>query len=71
MTERLFSVLFSAFPQLGGPKSVVVLMWTGLVFDHLSFSVVGVDELNAAAATLDQQGVAHSGVKNSWCCIPA
>ena len=32
--------------------------------DHLSFSVAGLVELNASAATLDQLGVAHSGVKN-------
>lgn len=31
--------------------------------DHLSFSVAGVDELNAAAAVLDGLGVAHEGVK--------
>ncbi|HET9690126.1 MAG TPA: VOC family protein [Acidimicrobiales bacterium] len=32
--------------------------------DHLSFSVAGPDVLDAAVSTLDELGVAHSGVKD-------
>lgn len=36
--------------------------WVGL--DHLSFSVAGLEDLQAAAALLDKQGATHSGIKD-------
>ena len=32
--------------------------------DHLSFAVAGLPEIEAAAALLDEHGIAHSGIKD-------